>query len=78
MKFTEEKLEQAFIELLGAEKIPYLPGQDINRSPDEVLIKEDLKTYLLQQYQADEITTSEIDAIILGWNVSLFRSLWKQ
>jgi type I restriction enzyme R subunit len=65
MKFTEEKLEQAFIELLGKEKITYLPGHEIAKSPDEVLIKEDLRTFLNQQYKEDEITSSEIDAIIL-------------
>ena len=33
MKFTEEKLEQAFIALLGDEKIPHVLGQDIEREP---------------------------------------------
>ncbi len=33
MKFTEEKLEQAFIALLGNEKIPHVLGQDIEREP---------------------------------------------
>ena len=46
MQFTEEKLEQAFIELLGTEKIPFLPGHEINNTSDEILIKEDMKTYL--------------------------------
>ncbi|MCD4731294.1 MAG: hypothetical protein K8R74_11870, partial [Bacteroidales bacterium] len=64
MKFTEEKLEQVFIELLGAEKITYLPGHEISRSPDEVLIKEDLRTFLHKHYQSEKITASEIDAII--------------
>ena len=65
MKFTEEKLEQVFIELLGEEKISYLPGTEISRAHDEVLIEEDLKTFLQQQYKTDEITSTEIDAIIL-------------
>ena len=33
MKFTEEKLEQAFIELLGQEKILHVLGQYIQREP---------------------------------------------
>jgi len=37
VKFTEEKLEQAFIELLGLEKIPHFMGQDIQREPAKVL-----------------------------------------
>ncbi len=38
MKFTEEKLEQSFIELLGNEGFPHLSGNNIFRSDDEVLI----------------------------------------
>jgi type I restriction enzyme, R subunit len=64
MKFTEEKLEQAIIELLGAEEIPYVPGQEIIRDSSEVLIKEDLKLFLEDQYTSDNITPSEIDSII--------------
>lgn len=30
MKFTEEKLERVFIELLGEEKISYIPGYEIS------------------------------------------------
>lgn len=51
MKFTEAQLEQAFIDLLGNEGIQHHLGQTIQRSPEEVLIKDDLKTFLLQQYQ---------------------------
>ncbi len=48
MKFTEAQLEQAFIELLGDENIPHVLGGDISRSEDEVLIKQDLKQFLLR------------------------------
>lgn len=64
MKFTEAQLEKAFIELLGQEKIPHVLGGDIVRSENEVLIKEDLKNFLLQQYQADNLTGLEADQII--------------
>nr|WP_320118469.1 HsdR family type I site-specific deoxyribonuclease [uncultured Marinifilum sp.] len=64
MKFTEEKLEQAFIELLEQEKIPHVFGATIKRTPEEVLIKEDLKAFLLQKYMAEELTVSEVDLII--------------
>ena len=53
MKFTEEKLEQAFIELLGQEHIPHVLGQDIQRGLGDVLIIEDLKSYLLNKYNKD-------------------------
>ena len=64
MKFTEAQLEQAFIELLGIEDIPHVLGGDIARSEEEVLIKEDLKAFLLNQYKADNLTESEAAQII--------------
>ena len=51
MKFTEEKLEQAFIELLGNENFPHCLGSTISRADDEVLIEEDLKNYLFNRYK---------------------------
>lgn len=46
MKFTEQKLEKAFTELLGQEGYPHL-GNTITRKPDEVLIEDDLRNFLL-------------------------------
>jgi len=56
MRFTEEKLEQAFIELLGNEYFPHHFGINIKRAVDEVLIEEDLINYLLTKYQNKGIT----------------------
>ncbi len=64
MKFTEAKLEQAFIELLEQEGISYFAGNTISRNDDEVLIEEDFKAYLLKQYRADSLTKSEAVAIV--------------
>lgn len=65
MKFTEEKLEKAFIELLGQEGFPHHLGITISRKPEEVLIEEDLQTFLLSQYAGQGITVNEIKSIIL-------------
>jgi len=65
MKFTEEKLEKAFTELLWKEGFPHHLGITITRKPDEVLIEEDLQTFLLNQYAYDGITINEIKSIIL-------------
>jgi type I restriction enzyme, R subunit len=65
MKFTEEKLEKVFIELLGQEGFPHLAGSRIVRKPDEVLIEEDLRTFLLNRYASLAITLNEINSIIL-------------
>jgi len=50
MRFTEERLEQAIIELLE-ESYPRILGRDIAREPSEVLIKEDLRHFLAQEAQ---------------------------
>lgn len=65
MKFTEEKLEKAFSELLGNEGFAHLPGASIVRRPDEVLIEEDLQNFLLTQYAGQGITVNEVRSIIL-------------
>jgi type I restriction enzyme R subunit len=64
MKFTEERLEQAIIELLGKECYPHTYGAAIERAPEDVLIKSDLHEFLSKRYQADGITAFEIDQII--------------
>lgn len=65
MKFTEEKLEQAFTELLGNEKYPHQSGKTIVRPTDEVLLEEDLMQYLLNQYQGNGLTVNEAKSILL-------------
>lgn len=65
MKFTEAKLEQAFIELLGNEDYPHFLGNTIARADDEVLIEEDLKNYLLNRYKKEQLTETETQSIIL-------------
>lgn len=65
MKFTEEKLEKAFTELLGQEGFPHHMGITISRKPDEILIEEDLQNFLLNQYASQGITVNEVKSIIL-------------
>jgi len=64
-KFTEAKLEQAFIELLGNEDFPHYLGNTISRADDEVLIEEDLKNYLLNRYKKEQLSDIEAQSIIL-------------
>ncbi|TNE79416.1 MAG: type I restriction endonuclease subunit R [Bacteroidetes bacterium] len=65
MKFTEERLEQTFTELLGQEGYPHLKGEAIVRHIEDVLIEEDFKNYLQQRYVRQGITPSEIQSILL-------------
>ena len=64
MKFTEERLEKAIIELLSKEGYSHISGEKIERAPEAVLIKSDLIKFLTERYQAEGITTSEIAQII--------------
>lgn len=66
MKFTEAKLEHAFIELLGNEGYPHFVGNSLVRTDEsEVIIEKDLKTYLLTRYQNAKLTETEAQSIIL-------------
>jgi type I restriction enzyme, R subunit len=65
MKFTEAKLEEAIISLLGAEGYPHVLGESIERQSADVLIKDDFRVFLSRQYARDGITPGEIEAVIL-------------
>ncbi|MFH1321211.1 MAG: HsdR family type I site-specific deoxyribonuclease [Bacteroidota bacterium] len=64
MKFTEESLEKAVIELFAAEQIPHCKGETIHKEMSDVLLRDDLKQFLLNQYADDDITRNEIEGII--------------
>jgi len=63
-KFTEEKLELSFIELLKEQGVNYQYGKEIEQEESEVLLKDDLQNYLATRYESDSITESEITQII--------------
>ena len=64
MRFTEETLERAVIELFSEVKISHIQGQDIHRMPEDILFHDDFRNYLNARYSKEEITPSEIDTII--------------
>ena len=64
MKFTEDRLERAIIELLAAEGYPHTLGEALDRNLDDVLIKSDLRHFLATRYKDDLITDYEIESII--------------
>lgn len=57
MKFTEAKLETAFTQLLANEGYPHAFGASLTRTPEEVLLVQDLKAFLFAQYQNKGIPT---------------------
>lgn len=64
MKFTEETLEQAVIELFGEVHIPHHHGETIHKEMGDVLLRDDLRAFLLGRYSDQGITQSEIDSIL--------------
>lgn len=64
MKYTESKLEESFIELLAERGYKHVFGNTIARQQDEVLIEDDLRTYLLTKYRAEGLTDNEANQII--------------
>ena len=65
MKFTEEKLEKVFVDLLAAGGYPHTAGMQLVRKPEEVLIEDDLRSYLMVRYASEGITANEIQQILL-------------
>ena len=64
MGFNEESLELAVIQLFEAENIPHQNGKFIHKEMSDVLLREDLKAFLFNQYSNDNITLNEINSII--------------
>lgn len=63
MKFTEVKLEQAFISLLETEGYRYVNGKELKRSSNqEVLLKENLRAFLAGRYP--DLEEIELESII--------------
>ena len=59
-KFTEERLEQAIIELIEKEKIFEFNSEKINRSLTDVIIKDDLSDYLKIDIRLKKLQTLKL------------------
>ena len=64
MKFTEESLERAVIELFQEVGIQHYHGDTIHKEMGDVLLCDDLRQFLLSRYYANGITYNEIETII--------------
>ena len=65
MKFTEDKLEKVFSELLEQEGYSHCQGNTLTRQSDEVLIESDLHNFLKKRYENQGITDTEIKSILM-------------
>ena len=65
MSFNEHALEMSIMELFQDEGYIYVSGDKIHRERTEVLLSDDLKSYLLNRYSKEGITVNEAESIIL-------------
>lgn len=63
-KFAEEELERAIIGLFEEEGYEYLPGESIHRKFEDVLLEDDLKSFLKNRYAQENLTDLELKTII--------------
>ena len=63
---NESQLELSVMELFGQEGYEYINGESLLRQTSDVLLRDDLKAYLLSRYSADAMTETEADSIILS------------
>ena len=61
-KFTEDQLEQAIIELFQQQDYTYVHGENIHRQYEDILLEDDLRTFLLGQYP--DLSSVELQKII--------------
>ncbi|MBK7227394.1 MAG: type I restriction endonuclease subunit R [Ignavibacteriales bacterium] len=76
MKFTEEQLEKAVVELFESVHIPHLHGETIHKEISDVLLRDDLKQFLFTQYADDNITPNEVQSIIRQLDILPSSSLY--
>ena len=63
-QFDEAKLELAILTLLAKQGFEHTHGPSLDRLPDDVLIRSDLRAYLATRYDSAAITAGEINAVI--------------
>ena len=63
-KFTEAELEKAIIELCTQQGYNYVCGEDMHRKYEDILLLDDLRSYLTSRYSKDGLSDTEMQKII--------------
>ncbi len=63
-KFTEAELEAAIIEIFEQQGYNYVPGKNIHRKYDDILLVDDLKEYIIDRYASESLSDSEMKKIV--------------
>ena len=65
LEFNEAQLEQAFVELFKAEGYDYVHGENISRNTRDVILYDDLRTFLREASCEEQgITEDEINRAV--------------
>ena len=75
-KFNEAELENAVLELLQEKEWQYSNGEYIHRRFQDILLEEDLRTYLTQRFASEHFTSNEIQTIINNVKLENLPSLY--
>ena len=59
--FNEHSLEMAIMELFEQQGYSYVNGETIHKELPEVLLREDLRMYLMDRYSDEGITPMEVE-----------------
>lgn len=62
--FNEHALEMAIMELFEQQGYSYVNGETIHKELSDVLLRDDLKMYLMDRYRKDDITTMEVKRVM--------------
>ena len=62
--FNEAELERAIIELFEREGYEHLSGDEIQRTPDETLLLDDLREFISTHYANENLSATELQKIV--------------
>jgi type I restriction enzyme R subunit len=68
-KFDENELEQAIIELFKEQEYPHVRGKAIHKRVEDVLLLEDLRSFISKRYAGDNLSEVEIRKVINKLNL---------
>lgn len=63
-KFTEEELEKAIIALFEQQDYTYINGENIHRKYEDILLLDDLRGFITERYESENLTENELEKII--------------
>ena len=66
--FNEHTMEMAIMELFEQQGYSYVNGETIHKEQTEVLLRDDLRMYLIDRYAQEGITPLEAERIIAKLN----------